>query len=96
MRVSRQEIAKRLRDEVLVPWREASKPLLQAPTLPQDDSRSARMQAAMRDYVRAREEFLALRVLSLETADLSDEARALSADHRLDKTLNVIDVLARE
>jgi rhomboid protease GluP len=96
VRVSRQELAKRLRDEVLVPWRDASKPLLQAATLPQDGSRSARMQAAMRDYVRAREESLALRVLSLETADLSDEARAISADHRLDQSLNVIDVLARE
>ncbi len=31
VRVDRQEIAKRLRDEVLLPWREASKPILQSP-----------------------------------------------------------------
>jgi rhomboid protease GluP len=96
LRVGRLDLAKRLRDEVLVPWREASKPLLQSQSLPQDGSRAARMQVAMRDYLRAREEFLALRVLSLESGDLSDEARALSADHRVEQTLNVLDAIARE
>ena len=95
-RFNRLEIAKRLRDEVLVPWREASKPLLQSDTLPQDGSRSARTQAAMRDYLRAREEAVALRILALETAELSDEERAVAADRNLGKTLAQLDALKRE
>ncbi len=62
-RVNRLEIAKRLRSEVLEPWREASRPLLQSTTLPQDGSRSARLQAAVRDYLRARERAIALRAV---------------------------------
>ncbi|HEV7606328.1 MAG TPA: rhomboid family intramembrane serine protease [Steroidobacteraceae bacterium] len=96
VRVNRLEIAQRLRQEVLIPWREASKPLLQSATLPQDDSRPARVQAAMRDYLRAREQFLALKILSLESADVSDEARAVNADRRLGMALNQLDVLQRE
>ncbi|MEO8018271.1 MAG: rhomboid family intramembrane serine protease [Pseudomonadota bacterium] len=96
VRVNRLEVAKRLRDEVLIPWRNASKPLLQSATLTQDGSRPARVQAAMREYLKAREESLALRVLALETGDLSDEGRALSADRRLGITLNQLDTLMRE
>ena len=75
-RVNRLEIAQRLRREVLEPWRAASRPLLQATTLPQDGSRSARRQEAIRDYLRARESAVELRALALETGDLADEARA--------------------
>jgi rhomboid protease GluP len=95
-RVNRLEIAKRLRDEVLIPRREASKPLLQSATMPQDGSRDARILAATRDYLRAREEAVALRILALETAELSDEERAVTADRNLGKTLNQLDVLKRE
>ena len=95
-RANRLEIAKRLRNEVLEPWRDAAKPLLQAPTLPQDDSRSARLQVVIRAYLRAREKAVALRALALETGDLNDEARAISADKELGKTLNQINVLMRE
>jgi rhomboid protease GluP len=95
-RVNRFEIARRLRTEVLEPWRVASKPLLQGPSLPQDDSVPARLQQPMRDYLRAREKAVALRALALETGDPSDEERALSAERELDKTLNQINVLMRE
>ncbi len=95
-RVNRIEIAKRLRSEVLIPWREASKPILQSAAIPQSDSHSARLQVAMRKYLRAREEAVALRALSLDTADLSDEARAISADKRLGQALNEVNVLLRE
>jgi rhomboid protease GluP len=94
-RVNRLEIAKRLRTEVLEPWRAATKPLLQGPSLPNDTS-SARFQDAMRDYLRAREKAVALRALALETGDGSDEARAISADKDLGKTLDAINALSRE
>ena len=96
VRVNRLEIAKRLRDEVLIPWREASRPILQSPTIPEEDAHSARLQMAWRNYVRAREEAVALWVLALETGDLSDQERAISADARMSQTLNVINVLMRE
>jgi membrane associated rhomboid family serine protease len=95
-RVNRLEIAKRLREEVLIPWREASRPILQSTTISEQDSPSARLQAAMRNYVRAREAAVALQVLALETADPSDQARATSADKRLAETLEEINVLMRE
>ena len=57
---------------------------------------SAQYQAAIRDYLRAREKAVALRALALETGDPSDEARAMSADKELGKTLNQVNVLARE
>jgi rhomboid protease GluP len=95
-RVDRFEIARRLRTEVLEPWRAAAKPLLQGPRVQQEDSVLARRQAAMRDYLRARERAVALRALALETGDPSDEARAVSADEELGRTLNQINVLMRE
>jgi rhomboid protease GluP len=94
-RVNRMEIAKRLRTEVLEPWRAASKPLLQGPKLPPDDRWSKR-QVAIRDYLRARERAIALHALALETADPSDEARAISAEKELGKTLEAFNVLMRE
>ncbi|HLA71067.1 MAG TPA: hypothetical protein VK624_06120, partial [Steroidobacteraceae bacterium] len=95
-RVNRLEIAKRLREEVLIPWREAARPILQSTTISEQDSPSARLQAAMRNYVRARETAVALQVLALETADLSDQARATSADQRLAEAMEEINVLMRE
>lgn len=96
VRVNPQEIAKRLRTEVLEPWRAASRPLLDSRTLPQDGSHSSRLQAAIRDYLRAREQAVELRALALESGDLNDESRAVSADRQLGKTLNQINVLMRE
>ena len=96
VRVNRLEIAKRLREEVLIPWREASRPILQSQTIQQADSPSARLQVAMRNYVRAREQAVALQVLALETANPSDEAQALSADKRLADAVEAINVLMRE
>jgi rhomboid protease GluP len=95
-RVNRLEIAKRLREEVLGPWRAASRPLLQGKTLPQDDSVTSRMQAAVRDYLHARASAVELRALAFESADLNDEARALQADKELGKTLNVINSLSNQ
>jgi len=96
VRVDRQEIAKRLRDEVLLPWREASKPILQSPVISADDPKAARLQAAWRDYLLARERAVALRVLALQTGDVSDEARAISADQRLGEALNAANALMSE
>ena len=96
VRVDRQEIAKRLRDEVLSPWREASKPILQSATISSENPQAARLQAAWRDYLLARERAVALRVLSLETGDTSDEARAISAEERLGQALNTLNALTNE
>jgi rhomboid protease GluP len=96
VRVNRLEISKRLRDEVLVPWREASKPILQSATISADDPQTARLQAAWRDYLLARERAVALRVLALQTGDASDEANAVSADKRLSQALNTVNALLQE
>jgi hypothetical protein len=85
-----------LRDEVLVPWREASRPLLQSATISQEDPRAAQLQTAWRNYLRTREKALALRVLALETGDPSDAERALSADSRQNEALNALNALMQE
>jgi rhomboid protease GluP len=96
VRVNRLEVAKRLRDEVLVPWREASRPLLQSATISQEDPRAAQLQTAWRNYLRTREKALALRILALETGDPSDAERALSADSRQNEALNALNALMQE
>ena len=96
VRVNRLEIARRLREEVLEPWRAASRPLLQSTTLPADGSRASRRQQAIRDYLRARESAIELRALALESGDPSDEARAIQADQQLGKTLNQVNRLSNE
>ena len=93
VRMNRLEVAKRLRAEVLAPWRDASRPLLQATTLPPDTD-SWRLQQAIRDYLRARDSAIELRAIALESGDLNDEARAVQADQQLGKTLNTINALA--
>ena len=95
-RVNRLEIAQRLRREVLEPWRTASRPLREGTRLPQDDSRSSRMQAAVLDYLHARESFIELRALAYESGDLNDETRAIQAEQQLGKTLNTINQLSNE
>jgi len=96
VRVDRFEIAKRLRNEVLVPWRVASRPILQSATIPDEDSHSAKLQKAWREYLRAREEAVALRILALETDEMSDAMRAISADERMSQALNTVSVLMSE
>jgi rhomboid protease GluP len=96
VRINRLETAKLLRDEVLIPWRKASRPILQSATIPVEDTTTARLQAAWRDYVTAREEAVALRVLALQTGSPSDEARAESADARMADALNRVNELMRE
>ena len=96
VRVNRLEIAKRLREEVLIPWREASRPLLRSAAISGEDPSSAQLQRAWREYLRAREQAVALRVLALETGDVSDEARAISADQRLGQALNAVIALNSE
>jgi hypothetical protein len=93
-RVNRLEIAQRLRQEVLEPWRAASRPLLRATTLSPEEARSARMQEAVRDYVRARESAVELRALAFESGDPADEARATLAEKQLGKTLDVVNQLS--
>jgi hypothetical protein len=61
-----------------------------------DDAQAAREQAAWREYLRAREQAVALRVLALETGDASDDARAISADQRLGQALNAVIALNSE
>ena len=96
VRVNRLEIAKRLRTEVLEPWRAASRPLLESATLPQDGSRPARRQDAIRDYLRAREYAIERQALALDSGDPADEALARAADVRLRDSLNRVNALARE
>jgi rhomboid protease GluP len=95
VRVNRLEIARRLRSEVLEPWRAASRPLLQSNTLEQDGSRAARKQQIIRDYLRARERLLELQALALETADPADEALARTADARVSETLKRLNDLPK-
>ena len=47
VRVNRLEVAKRLRDEVLIPWREASKPILQSATISAEDPSAAQLQSGV-------------------------------------------------
>jgi rhomboid protease GluP len=96
VRVNRLEVAKRLREEVLIPWREASRPILRSATISAEDPGSAQLQRAWREYLRAREQAVALRVLALETGDESDAARAISADERLGQALNAVNALMRD
>jgi hypothetical protein len=96
VRVNRLEVAKRLREEVLVPWREASRPILQSATISAEDPSSAQQQRVWREYLRAREHAVALRVLALDTGDESDAARAISADERLGQALNAVNALMSE
>jgi rhomboid protease GluP len=95
-RVNRLEIARRLRQEVLEPWRAASRPLLQAATLPHDESHSSRLQEAIRNYVRARESTIELRAIAFETGDLNDESRVIQAEKQLAKALNQVNALTNE
>ena len=92
-RVNRLEIAQRLRKEVLEPWRAASRPLLQSNTLEQDGSRAARRQAAIRDYLRARERALELQSMALDTGDPDDQKLAVAADARVGETLKRLNEL---
>ena len=75
------------------PWREASKPILQSAVDFGEDPSAAQLQSAWRDYLLARERAVALRVLALQTGDVSDEARAISADQRLGQALNAVNAL---
>ena len=87
VRVNRLELARRLRNEVLIPWRAVSRPLLQSNTLEQDGSRAARRQAVIRDYLRARERALELQAMALDSGDPADQQLALTADARVSETV---------
>ena len=52
-----------------MPWRAASRPMLRSATIPEEDPQRCAMQTALRDYLRAREQAVALRALALETGD---------------------------
>jgi hypothetical protein len=93
VRVNRLELAERLRTEVLAPWREASRPLLEGATLPLDGSPGARRQQVIRDYLRARSSAIELRAVWLESGDANDEARAVQAERQLGKTLDAVNAL---
>lgn len=93
VRVNRLEIARRLRSEVLEPWRSASRPLLESTTLPRDGSRAATRSEALRDYLRARERSIELTALALETGDPADQESARSADARVGETLEKLNTL---
>ena len=70
--------------------------MLQSATISSENPQEARLQAAWRDYLLARERAVALRVLALETGDTSDEARAISAEQRLSQALNTVNALTGE
>jgi rhomboid protease GluP len=62
-------LARRFRDEVLVPWREVAKPVLEARDLPVKGSLEADLQPVIREYIRAKDRALSLTVLALQTGD---------------------------
>jgi hypothetical protein len=81
VRVDRFALARTLESEVLSPWRATAQPLLQGPAVPDADSPSARLQVAVRDYLRAKDRALTLTVQSLragdaESSQAADQARA--------------------
>jgi rhomboid protease GluP len=82
VRMNRIEVAERLRSEVLMPWREAARPLLEGATLA-DGSNYSREQKAMRDYLRAKEELLSLTIATLESGDAATERAAAAAGSKL-------------
>jgi rhomboid protease GluP len=92
VRMNRHELARRLREDLLAPWRSKAAPLIEGKTLP-DGSASLPKQVAARDYIRAKERSLALTAQAFESADLdarlaADEAgQALAvATQRLNET----------
>jgi rhomboid protease GluP len=75
--------ADRLQNEVLLPWRLAAREVLEFPTLPDPTSRDARLQAALRHYLLAREESLSLRVSALRNGDPASVRKLAQAEMRL-------------
>lgn len=76
-------LAARLRREALQPWREATRPLMQGPTLP-ENARDFRLQLAIREYIRAKDRAFSLRAQALETGDPAVVAEADRAWEELD------------
>ncbi|HEY6125151.1 MAG TPA: rhomboid family intramembrane serine protease, partial [Steroidobacteraceae bacterium] len=95
VRVNRLEVAKRLRTEVLEPWRVATRPLLQSNTLEHDGSRATQRQEYIRDYLQARERAVERQAIALETGDPEDEALAVAANAHVGETLKRLTALGK-
>ncbi len=61
-------LARRFREEVLVPWRRIALPVLEARDLPAG-SAEAQLQPLIREYIRAKERALSLTALALQSGD---------------------------
>jgi rhomboid protease GluP len=96
VRVNRLELAKALRNEVLLPWREAARPILELPSVEDADSRVARLQAAFVKYVKARDRALDLRVQSLDTGDAAIGDLAMAQESRVGELVKEIGALLRD
>ena len=96
VRVNRLEIAQRLRKEVLLPWRNASRPLMVSAQIPDAESHSGKLQKAWREYVSSREAAVSLRALALESGNPTDLQQAESAEARLTRALNDLNTLGAE
>lgn len=96
VRVNRLELAKSLRNEVLLPWRAAARPVLELPAVADADSRHARLQAAFVKYVKARDRALDLRVQSLDTGDAAITDLALAQEARVGELVKEIGAMLRD
>jgi rhomboid protease GluP len=87
VRVNRIERARQLREQVLQPWREAARPLLELPPPPDAGANAAKLQSVLVQYAQARERALELRVQALETGEEAIAIQALAAEERVAELL---------
>jgi rhomboid protease GluP len=85
-RGDRLDQARRLRSEVLSPWRASARPLLDAPAL-SPDSPSAARQSAAREYLEAKDRTWSLIVRALESGDPESARAAEQAGRRMHEAL---------
>lgn len=64
-----EQLATRLREEVLTPWRQASRPLLEARDLPRDGTVESELQPVVREFIRSKDRAMSLTALALQTGD---------------------------
>jgi rhomboid protease GluP len=87
-------VARRLRAQILLPWRQAAQPLLDAPDLPRDGSPEYRLQRAIRGYVEAKDRALSLQITALsgDPGDVEPLLRQAweTVDRRLQETTTIL------
>jgi hypothetical protein len=89
------EAAARLESEVLLPWRQAMRTLLEPAPVARRDSPAARRRDLLREYVLTRERALALTVDELRRPDEATDAGAVAAWHRVEQLIEQIKALPK-